>query len=194
VESIESEVCAGAVRRSVLRAFKAFRVGTAATSMCDEAAERLCGATTKTHDFQAPGSVLSCLQRNAASVGDACWGAVAATLEDGDVRRGASAMGTPHQGELVDHIANKVRATVLEEVNDAAATRGDDVGAAAARAVSELRKKADELGTALSLVVFALVGVVAVAYLALRRMFTLLARTGGAGKAAGHRRAGAHNV
>jgi hypothetical protein len=72
--------------------------------------------------------------------------------------------------------------------------RGDDVGAAAARAVTELRKKADELGTALSLVVFALVGVAAVAYLALRRMFSLLARTGGAGKAAGHRRAGAHNV
>ena len=41
---------------------------------------------------------------------------------------------------------------------------------------------------------FALVGVVGVAYLALRRMFTLLARSGGAGKAAGHRRAGAHNV
>jgi hypothetical protein len=94
----------------------------------------------------------------------------------------------------VDTIANKVRATVLEEVNDAAAMRGDDVGAAAARAVTELRKKADELGTALSLVVFALVGVAAVAYLALRRMFSLLARTGGAGKAAGHRRAGAHNV
>jgi hypothetical protein len=103
-------------------------------------------------------------------------------------------MGTPHQGALVDTIANKVRATVLEEVNDAAAMRGDDVGAAAARAVTELRKKADELGTALSLVVFALVGVAAVAYLALRRMFSLLARTGGAGKAAGHRRAGAHNV
>ena len=194
VESIDSEACVGAVRRSVLRAFKAFRVGTAATAACDEAAERLCGATTKTHDFQAPGSVLSCLQRNAASVGDACWGAVAATLEDGDVRRGASAMGTPHQGELVDHIANEVRASVLEEVNDAAARSGDDVAAAAARAVSELRKKADGLGTALSLVVFALVGVVGVAYLALRRMFTLLARSGGAGKAAGHRRAGAHNV
>ena len=63
-----------------------------------------------------------------------------------------------------------------------------------ASAVTELRKKADELGTALSLVVFALVGVAVVAYLALRRMFTLLARTGVAGKAAGHRRAGAHNV
>ena len=194
-DAIESTECSSAVRRSVVRAFKAFRVGTAATSACDDAAERLCGATQKTHDFTAPGSVLSCLQRNAKDVGDACWSAVAATLEDGDVRlTGVSEMGTPHQGALVDTIANKVRATVLEEVNDAAAMRGDDVGAAAARAVTELRKKADELGTALSLVVFALVGVAAVAYLALRRMFSLLARTGGAGKAAGHRRAGAHNV
>ena len=194
-DAIESTECSSAVRRSVVRAFKAFRVGTAATSACDDAAERLCGATQKTHDFTAPGSVLSCLQRNAKDVGDACWSAVAATLEDGDVRvTGTSEMGTPHQGALVDTIANKVRATVLEEVNDAAAMRGDDVGAAAARAVTELRKKADELGTALSLVVFALVGVAAVAYLALRRMFSLLARTGGAGKAAGHRRAGAHNV
>ena len=195
VASIESSACAGAVRRSVLRAFKAFRVGTAATAACDEAAERLCGATKKTHDFQAPGSVLSCLQRNAASVGDACWSAVAATLEDGGSGdRGMSELGTPHQGALVRHVADEVRASVLEEVNGAAAARGDDVGAAAASAVTELRKKADELGTALSLVVFALVGVAVVAYLALRRMFTLLARTGVAGKAAGHRRAGAHNV
>ena len=193
--AIESIACAGAVRRSVIQAFKTFRVGTAATAACDDDAERLCGSTAKTHDFQAPGSVLSCLQRNAASVDDACWSAVAATLEDsGSEDHGTSEIGTPRQGALVHRIVDEVRASVLEEVNGAAVARGDDASAAAARTVTELRKKADELGTALSLVVFALVGVAAVAYLALRRAFTLLARTGGAGKAAGHRRGGAHNV
>jgi hypothetical protein len=199
VDAIESKECEKSIRRTVLKAFKSYRVHTPATVVCDEPAERLCGATKSVHDFQAPGSVLACLQRNAASVGDACWGAVATTLEDGEIRRGVSELGTPHQGELIDHITNKVSASVLEEVSDTIAMRSEDFGNAIGRTVFELRKKADQLGTAVSLLVFALLGVAGLAYVALRRAFTLLGRTRDTGKAAGHarnrdNRAGVHNV
>ncbi|MDB9924943.1 cysteine rich repeat-containing protein [bacterium] len=192
VSEIETPECATAVKRTVLRSFKAFRVGTAATTVCDDPAERLCGATKSVHDFQAPGSVLSCLQRNAGEVGDKCWQAVATTLEDGDGKREGSQLGTDNKN-LVDEVSDQVRSALLEEVSNSIARRSDDFGAAAARTVTELRKKADSLGTALSLVVFALVGVAAVAFLTLRRMFTLLGRTRNEGKAAGHARR-AHNV
>jgi hypothetical protein len=147
-----------------------------ATTVCYEPAERLCGATKSVHDFQAPGSVLSCLQRNVEEVGDKCWQAVTTMLEDGDGQKSGAALGTD-TAKMVNEVSDQVRSALLEEVSDSNARRSDDFGAAAACTVTELRKKADSLGTALSLVVFALVGVAAVAFLALRRMFTLLGRT-----------------
>jgi len=189
IAKVEIPECATALRKTVLKSFKAFRVGTPATKMCDGSAEKLCGATEELADFQAPGSVLGCLQRNAGEIGDACWQAVATTIEDGD-KKGNIGSSPDH-----DKIVERVRAALLEEVSGKIARGGDGVSAAAARTVSELRKKADSLGTVLALVVLALVGVAFIAFLALRRAFTLLGRTSRAGKAAGSGKwRGAHNV
>lgn len=189
IAKVEIPECATALRKTVLKSFKAFRVGTPATKMCDGSAEKLCGATKELADFQAPGSVLGCLQRNAGEIGDACWQAVATTIEDGD-KKGNIGSSPDH-----DKIVERVRAALLEEVSGKIARGGDGVSAAAARTVSELRKKADSLGTVLALVVLALVGVAFIAFLALRRAFTLLGRTSRAGKAAGSGKwRGAHNV
>lgn len=189
IAKVEIPECATALRKTVLKSFKAFRVGTPATKMCDGSAEKLCGATKELADFQAPGSVLGCLQRNAGEIGDACWQAVATTIEDGD-KKGNIGSSPDH-----DKIVDRVRAALLEEVSGKIARGGDGVSAAAARTVSELRKKADSLGTVLALVVLALVGVAFIAFLALRRAFTLLGRTSRAGKAAGSGKwRGAHNV
>ena len=189
IAKVEIPECATALRKTVLKSFKAFRVGTPATKMCDGSAEKLCGATKELADFQAPGSVLGCLQRNAGEIGDACWQAVATTIEDGD-KKGNIGSSPDH-----DKIVDRVRAALLEEVSGKIARGGDGVSAAAARTVSELRKKADSLGTVLALVVLALVGVAFIACLALRRAFTLLGRTSRAGKAAGSGKwRGAHNV
>ena len=189
IAKVEIPECATALRKTVLKSFKAFRVGTPATKMCDGSAEKLCGATKELADFQAPGSVLGCLQRNAGEIGDACWQAVATTVEDGD-KKGNIGSSPDH-----DKIVQRVRAALLEEVSGKIARGGDGVSAAAARTVSELRKKADSLGTVLALVVLALVGVAFIAFLALRRAFTLLGRTSRAGKAAGSGKwRGAHNV
>ena len=189
IAKVEIPECATALRKTVLKSFKAFRVGTPATKMCDGSAEKLCGATKELADFQAPGSVLGCLQRNAGEIGDACWQAVATTVEDGD-KKGNIGSSPDH-----DKIVERVRAALLEEVSGKIARGGDGVSAAAARTVSELRKKADSLGTVLALVVLALVGVAFIAFLALRRAFTLLGRTSRAGKAAGSGKwRGAHNV
>ena len=189
IAKVEIPECATALRKTVLKSFKAFRVGTPATKMCDGSAEKLCGATKELADFQAPGSVLGCLQRNAGEIGDACWQAVATTVEDGD-KKGNIGSSPDH-----DKIVDRVRAALLEEVSGKIARGGDGVSAAAARTVSELRKKADSLGTVLALVVLALVGVAFIAFLALRRAFTLLGRTSRAGKAAGSGKwRGAHNV
>jgi hypothetical protein len=49
----------------------------------DVAAKR-CGAVDGTARFQAPGSVMGCLQRAAANVSDACWVALSATLGQPD--------------------------------------------------------------------------------------------------------------
>ena len=189
IAKVEIPECATALRKTVLKSFKAFRVGTPATKMCDGSAEKLCGATKELADFQAPGSVLGCLQRNAGEIGDACWQAVATTIEDGD-KKGNIGSSPDH-----DKIVDRVRAALLEEVSGKIARGGDGVSAAAAQTVSELRKKADSLGTVLALVVLALVGVAFIAFLALRRAFTLLGRTSRAGKAAGSGKwRGAHNV
>jgi hypothetical protein len=189
IAKVEIPECATALRKTVLKSFKAFRVGTPATKMCDGSAEKLCGATKELADFQAPGSVLGCLQRNAGEIGDACWQAVATTVEDGD-KKGNIGSSPDH-----DKIVERVRAALLEEVSGKIARGGDGVSAAAARTVSELRKKADSLGTVLALVVLALVGVAFIACLVLRRAFTLLGRTSRAGKAAGSGKwRGAHNV
>ena len=56
VESIDSEACVGAVRRSVLRAFKAFRAGHGGGGV-RRAAERLCGDD---QDARLPGARARC--------------------------------------------------------------------------------------------------------------------------------------
>ena len=189
-DAVKDVACASALRRTVRLSLRFYRLGVPSTRMCDEDARRACGVSEDTQTFQSPGSVLSCLQRGAAKVNDACWSAVAAALpaHAGD---DADAPGYEEkQARVVEELRRKVETEIFDEVSERMRAQSGAVQATAARAAQMMQAKTDSLASMVALVGFGLLGVAAVAYLALRRLFALLARQGGKGHA--HRRA--HNV
>ena len=189
-DAVKGVACASALRRTVRLSLRFYRLGVPSTRMCDEDARRACGVSEDTQTFQSPGSVLSCLQRGAAKVNDACWSAVAAALpaHAGD---DADAPGYEEkQARVVEELRRKVETEIFDEVSERMRAQSGAVQATAARAAQMMQAKTDSLASMVALVGFGLLGVAAVAYLALRRLFALLARQGGKGHA--HRRA--HNV
>ena len=189
-DAVKDVECASALRRTVRLSFRFYRLGVPSTRSCDDAARRACGVSEDTQTFQSPGSVLSCLQRGAAKVNDACWSAVAAALpaHAGD---DADAPGYEEkQARVVEELRRKVETDIFDKVSERMSAQSGAVQATAARAAQMMQAKTDSLASMVALVGFGLLGVAAVAYLALRRLFALLARQGGKGHA--HRRA--HNV
>ena len=189
---IEDSECASALRRTVRLSFRFYRLGVPSTRSCDDAAKRMCGVSAEAQKFQSPGSVLSCLQRGAAKVNDACWSAVAAALpaHAGD---DADAPGEEEkQARVVEELKRKVETEIFDKVSDRINAQSGTIQATAARAAQMMQAKTDSLSSMVALVGFGLLGVAAVAYLALRRLFALLARQGGKGHAHAYHRV--HNV
>ena len=90
---VTSKACGAALVKTVNRAFRFYHPGTAATRACDDVAGKRCGASDGSARFQAPGSVLGCLQRATANVSDACWVALSATLGKGSDEEKADKVG-----------------------------------------------------------------------------------------------------
>lgn len=190
---VSSEACGAALVQTVNRAFKFYEPGMAATRACDDVAHKRCGAGEDSSRFQAPGSVLGCLQRATATVSDACWVALSATLVESALDRDAKAAAARIEKSVKEKIFTELREKfskdsqeIVEETResaqealDTAVERVTQHANKAEKHEAMVRTMADHFYTLVTVVGLGLLSIVTLALLAVRRLFSLMAMAQG---------------
>ena len=196
---IDNKMCSRVLNGSIKRAFVFYNLGTEVTKACDDEASRFCGATEESQRFQAPGSVVGCLARSTEHISDGCWVTLSAAVDEKKVEPGSIAeevdvaMSAAIEAEIERRVENKILATLGDHItkhvdrikgsinNDGSIQTALGHVDNTANYVAQLATKVSELAW---MVFLGLILTCVVSYLALRRVFTALAKSKGVGKPA----------
>ena len=191
---IENNMCSRVLKGSIKRAFVFYVLGTEVTKACDDEASRFCGATDESQRFQAPGSVVGCLARSTEHISDACWVTLSAAVDEKKVEPGSIgeevdvAMSAALEAEIERRVENKILSTLGDHItkhvdrikgnlnNDGSIQTALGHVDNTANYVAQLATQVSELAW---MVFLGLILTCVVSYLALRRVFSALAKSKG---------------
>ena len=191
---IENNMCSRVLKGSIKRAFVFYVLGTEVTKACDDEASRFCGATEESQRFQAPGSVVGCLARSTEHISDACWVTLSAAVDEKKVEPGSIgeevdvAMSAALEAEIERRVENKILSTLGDHItkhvdrikgnlnNDGSIQTALGHVDNTANYVAQLATQVSELAW---MVFLGLILTCVVSYLALRRVFSALAKSKG---------------